>query len=822
MHAARRSGEAWIPANSLTEAGASQERARATLDAIDSAAPATSSSRPSTQPPPTRRRSASGDRWRRFVQDPRWFAGPVGRRRFRLTLERGVIVFATGVFTTGLVATLGTTLGLFRVLAPVIWLVWLAALGLATAAAATRRLQPEFERADLIALGMALVLALSAGVMHHRYLAAQADIGFYATDAIASASTGSRVLSGPYDHLLPGFNSDETGSRVSGMFGYSSLAALFVFLFGAYAGAWANLPLTFITTLALYSVARNFAGRLGALVGIGFWGTSLLTIWMSRWLMTENAAGATFWVGVLLMLSLARRWDSARAFCLLIALLYGAIARIESFVVIAWFVIVLVVCHRTTILSWLRVAARLPQTIRAHPLIAGAAFIGFAGIVAFLTQLLRSLPRDYVSGSITIGLQVLRGRPAADALDVPTTGPGPNWGDYALRYEWDSVSAYYLPWFLLVAVLGIALGIARRRPILFTLLLCVPYFAFIMIPPVTTAHPWFLRRLWVAVIPWMFLAAGAAVDPLRLAWRWPRRFGMRRESNLTIAAVGLVCLLFLGAMNVSISSHIATKREEDGVQTAVPLILAEVPAGAAIILDDDVSQYSGVLRFEHDGPVVPWFNRRVESFFASLDAAEQGNGAVLLRVPAANRSFLTSDTRGFGTSIILNTTVENPPRRDFRTYIASPPLEQGYEPLANYLKRDVPPIEWHTVRFQFQVAQLKEPVFLSKNMQLEDEQWGRSPDGIVAIAAPSSILLDTSHFRAEVIETFHLGVHLVYVQNGGPKEVRADDGSLLATLPSDGSGRLANASIPLPTPLRITEIQLPQGTAIRGMLLDLA
>ena len=771
------------------------------------------------------RRSSGPPRWlENFLANPRWFDQEPTPRRFRLSLERATLILAAVLFGSGMLTVLAASTGTFRILAPILWFAWAIVLLSFPVAVALRRIRFEGDYGDLVALAAALVMALSAGALHHYYYASQADIGFYVSDATATATTGGRILDGPYDFLLPGFTHTPAGAKASAMFGYSSLAAMFTYAFGMFATPWINGPLAFIGVLAIYRVARQLSGPIGSMFAVALWGTSLLTVWMSRWTMTENAAIPAFWVAVLLGLALWNKWDGLRAALLLGTLVFGALTRPDGIMVLAWFLLVFAIRYRPLVLASIHVLRTDPR-YRPHyrrVLIGSAVALLVFIPAAFLV--FRALPTEYLVAGFGFAVQVLQFRAVADAPDVPTTGPSPNWGDYALRFEWDSAVQYFLPWMLLVGILGVALRLIPWRRALVIALFCAPFLLFVFMPPVTTAHPWFMRRLWIAFIPFIFILAGTSLDPMRFAWRWPRRVTRRVEDPRPMAAIVpiLIAFLFIG-LNFQVTLPVAFKREQDSVVPASKVILDFLPPGSTVIVDEEVVEYASVIRFHHDGPVVPWFNNRAQSFFASVRASDEGNGTVIIRIPASNRNFIDIDARGAVKAELHNATVENTVRRDFRNYLSRPPLPQGYTPLAQYLEDDVPSNRWVVGTQPYQLILTAEPTFIQKNIKFDPNHWGRGPLGVHAVGSPSALTINLSKFRADILQSSPLSLHMVYVQNGTePRNVTAPGrAEPLAVLPSDGSDTLREISIPLPSPMNLTTIHLPKGTILRGILMDL-
>lgn len=741
-----------------------------------------------------------------------------------MSLERGTLLLAAILFGSGIATVLAASTGTFRFLAPLLWVVWALVPVSFFAAAVLRRLRFEGDWGDLAALAIALVMAFSAGAFHHHYYATQADIGFYVTDAMATATTGSRILHGPYDGLLPGFTFTDEGAKASAMFGYSSLGAMFAYAFGMFATPWVNAPLAFLGVLALYRVARNLAGPIGATIAILLWSTSLLTVWMSRWTMTENAAIPAFWISVLLTLHLWKKWDLPRATVLLVSLLFGALVRPDGILILAWFPLLLLVRYRLALVTILRLLRRDPRYKREARITLVATAAAVAVLVPLGFILARALPLVYLQSAARLASGFFRHGVIADSHDVPTSGPSPNWGDYALRFEWDSSVPYFLPWILLIGLIGLVLRLVPWRRALLIALFCAPYLIFVFMPPVTTAHPWFMRRLWMVLIPYLFVLAGSTLDLKTVAWRWPERLGRGVEAPRPIvAAVAFVVALLFIALNAQMTLPVAFKREQDSVEPTSHVILDFVPAGAAVIIDEEVVEYASAVRFHHDGPVVPWFNARALSFFASIRASDEANSTVIIRIPASNRNFIDVDAQGAVRAEFHNATIENTVRRDFRNYIARPPLAQGYAPLGQYLQDSVPPNEWVVATQTFQMLETSQPTVIQKNVQFDPEDWERGPLGLVAKEPQSALTIDLSKFRRDILDSAQLFLHMVYVQTGTDARTITVPGRAepLGVMESDGSQTLRDLSIPLPSPMTVSTIHLPAGTVVRGILMDL-
>lgn len=764
------------------------------------------------------------ERTRSIFQSERWTSPDpaTGDRRFVLSLERGALLLAGGVFAAGLASATAATLGLFRLVAPVILLVLAGLIGLLVVAAVRGRVMLRGDGHDLLALCLALIAAASAGLLHHHYFAGQADIGFYVSDANIIAQTGGRFLDGLHDVTLPGFEATPSGARVTAMFGYTSLGALFVYAAGPFAVPWVNAPLAFITSLMLYIVGRRMGGGLGGVAGLLLWHASFLTLWLSRWVMTENAALATLWTGIVLFLSVWKTWDPLRVALLLVTLGFAAIVRPEGSLVAAWLVLLLVLRHRRGLIAASRRAARVVRANRGRLVAVGAAAAIGAVMVALLVS---ALPFAYLRAGLDLAMDVGRGRPAADAVDVPTDGPSPNWGDVALRYEWESAVAYGIPFFAIPLVLGLATRLVRPRVVGLVALALVPYALFIFMPPVTTAHPWFMRRLWVGLVPFLFVGAGASVDPWRAGFRWPVRSRARDEPRVALMGVSILVLSALLFVQFDASGAYLARREQDSVQPVMTLLEPYIGPQSAILVDEGAVQYAPMLRFGASDAVVGWFNQRPLSFEHSFAAADAAETTYLLRASLGQNTFASDPG---GATMIANFTAEfsNPPRRDFRVYIANPPMAQGYAPLASYLEDDVPPTGWEAAERRFELLEARSPLVLVKHVHFEPGQWVRTTDGMQAIASPSALVFNLTQIRPDILQNSALSVYIAYPQLWtDDRPLYGYDGTfrpLNDTLRSDGTGTLRIVAIALPRPMTYQAVAVPAGTVVRGALLDLS
>ncbi len=740
--------------------------------------------------------------------------------KLALGVDRVLLLFGILLFASGIVATVAAAAGLFRIVAPLVFLVWVSCIGAIGFEVARRNVKWNGDGADLIGLCLAFLVAIMTAVFHHVFFQGQFDTAFYNSDAYLIATTGGRDLhGGPEDSLLPGFTSvGENTVRADVMFGYSSLAAYFVLLGGYWAGPLVNVPLSFLTALSLYVVGRRLSSPVGALVGVAFYELSFVTLWLSRWTMTENASTAVFWFSAVIVLKLWHHWEASLLGPLAIALAFGALARPEGIFVAGFAVLVLVANQWKILFAWVRkFSVTQPQKRRRI-----VAFSVLAAVGVVLAVLLPNLPAEYLKANWQNARHVLTGRVIADAPDVPTTGPSPNWGDYALRYQWDSSVAYGFHWLLLAGLLGFALGILRRRPVLIIASAALPYLAFVLMPPVTPFHPWFMRRLWIAFIPLVFLLGGgtlgAALEKGIAALPKPahRVKGLGGTSRVVAGVVALSILLLLADQG----QPFVFGREYDASPETTAWLAEKIPVGGCLLADQDVVGYGIPLRFVEERRVIPYFNALEQSFMQSFAVADAGSPCFLLTFKTALPVLaLEVDENGSAAAYEKQISLSTAPRENLRPYLQSPPLEQGYAPLGDYLRRQVPPQELLDLRIHLSLIEARNPIVLLKGAEANSSDWERRDDGLHSIAANATMRIPLTSFSDLARNV--TGLTVVVVQNAMDAQLGVWIGGEFR-LPdsSQGSddGNLTLHRFRLAPRVGVDTIGFPKDTALRGVM----
>lgn len=601
-------------------------------------------------------------------------AGWLPRVRRECASVAPLTLYAYGVVSSialvALFATLGARVGLLRPAAPVLLLLITAAFAWPLAVPRARERLAHLPAWDKTAIGLVVFMALITAIHLHASFAVYDTDVYLGTAAWAGLTGQSAWPAGPYDHTVPSFHLNGGAITSSGAPGYAMFLAAFASVFGPWNALWGNVVLIAGGLLAFARIADHLVGKWFAVAGLGLLCVSFFTMWYARWGMSENLAFALFWGGALAIASPGS--VRVRGAVLAVCLAGLSAARPEGLFVAIWMGLVAV----------------FAQAGSPRQRIALAFGVTGAGLAAALL-----VPRAYIAGGISRVQELLRFRPVADEAAVPVTGPGPNWGDYAWRYVADSWNAYGLGWILL-GILVTLFALRGWRRLAITAALAAPYLVFLAMPPITTGHPWFMRRYWVALLPLMFLALAAGTHMLaQRSWRRPLQGRLRLgQAGARWIAVAVVTAAILG-QGVASLPHVG-HRADDGVRAQVEGVLAHVPAHANLVLDQDATVASTWFRVLH-GPTVAVAHSDL-SLAQHLELWTSIPGPVyVLRGPGDPALHLAaSPILEHVTTVRFHQQDLTSSRTDHKLYIAFPPLAQGYDPLATYLRDQVPPRGW--------------------------------------------------------------------------------------------------------------------------------
>lgn len=733
----------------------------------------------------------------------------------QVSVGRGTLAFGVVVFGSGTVLAVGAALSVFYAALVLVLAAWVVAAGFLVKALMDHRVTVTGDRYDLIALVVAVGFAFLNGALHHVSFEGQSDQGFYAADAYKIAQTGQRNFEEPFDNLRPGFETVGNVTRARVMFGYTSLAAVVALAGGFWAIPLVNIPFGLTTSISLYLVGRRLGGPLAGLIPQALYGASFVTIWLSRWILTENASTAVFWYVAFLVTAAPSEWSRRYVAAILVALTYGALSRPEGSIFAVAAVLTMIFVHRTKIATRSREILADPVRRRRAFIATGASlFVVLLGIVGFFL----TVSTGYLLAGAQLLSIVLRGRAASDAIDVPVTGPGPTWGDYALRYEWESAQQYFLGWFLLVGVIGVAAGLVRRRTAAILAALVSPYLIFVVMPPVTTFHPYFMRRLWIAFVPLAILLAGATLGAA-FAKKLPVRLARKSVTAGSLRIVAAAILAVASLVTLDTAHPFYLEREDDGSKQATAWLNSVVPPGDCIIADTTISGWPLVAEQLGGQIVIGFFNNLPQPFHHSF-YAEQGRTCYLLRPLDADYEVMGTDLEGGHRASTQTLAVHAPPRQNHRSYLQHPPLTDGYDPLADYLREMVPPTTFRSREIGLELIRLESPIFLEKTAHLEPSQWNRTAEGLVAVVDKARVNLPLGHVSPDLRDRVGFRVHVVF--GGEPASFVRGRGAGNATMQLqrewEGDGFTSQVFF-LSAPVVISRLEFPVGTVLRGVMI---
>lgn len=704
-------------------------------------------------------------------------------------------VLGLGVFITLCVAvlTMAAHFGVFHMFQPVAWAALALALSWPVIPAGRRFVQrrhmASWDMTDRVAVGLASFFAIITASRIHASLSIY-DTDIYLTTAAWIARTGSLAWPlGPYDGLLAGVATSGGYLHTAASPGYPVMLALAATAMGPFQAAAVNAFLVPVGLLALYAASRRLMGAGGALLGMVLVGSSFFTWWYARLAMTENLV---FSIVAWMVLASYLGGRIALPLVCLGAIALG-VSRPEGVFVGAW------------MLGVHAVAARRHAKGGTAARISKAALGAGVALVAALTV----VPWPYIVGGLRRALLLLGGHVASDDPGVPVTGPSPHWGDYALRYVVDSWNAYGLLW----TVAGVALGVVWLRgwrAFGRWAALVAPFVIFLVMPPVTTAHPWFMRRYAVALIPVVLVAAAFALTKLHAgSWRWKWWVLGQRARRWAVLVLALA-LMWPGLA----VAPVFPEAVDDGTAQVIERLSA-LDDEALIILDQDAQVYALWLRLNH-GPHVlaPSLDTPIATWLRVLAAVDTSRHVYLVQGPLPPEAHLVRATPlSEPTMMHFETRELVAQRMEFKSYLAYPPLAQGYAPLATYVETQLPPTRLGTQGFSYTVREMKTPL---------EVYYGAHPEGNWTPHGGTWIAGQQARWQPDwpaFGETFpdHV-LHVAYLQHASVR-VTLDDGTFVGDLPSDGSGSLAVVSLAVPGPMTAAPIHVSEGAHIRGLIL---
>ena len=336
--------------------------------------------------------------------------------------------------------------------------------------------------------------------------------------------------------------------------------------------------------------------------------TSFAQIWWAREVMAESTLGAFTWLSAWALLSWRATGDWRWSFLGALGAVAGLFTRADGVLLAGGVALVLLLSRkgpgRLVALGLLTLGC---MAYAAHAVViaptylsltygaftasraqAGIAVVLVAGLLLLLIRMARgrSWVRPLEDGLRRAGLPL---RLVATALLIAVglllvTGVAPGVGREPTAGAPSPLAWLpgYLPWpFLALAGFGLlAVFWGRHWSTLWPLLLLggIPALFYLPDPLVTGDHPWMVRRLVPAAIPFLALLAALGATELYRAKGFFRRFHLGRQ----LVAAGLFGL-GLGLAVIQIQSLITTPRNGSGIAVGLDAIASLVPPNAVVV-----------------------------------------------------------------------------------------------------------------------------------------------------------------------------------------------------------------------------------------------
>jgi len=488
---------------------------------------------------------------------------------------------------------------------------------------------PAASRGGLIVAAVLVLVAVVNGALHHGVPIGRDNMG-YLSAAVKLTDTGSLKFYDPLSTAYSPYREIENDVYTSQFLpGYIAWLGAHNVVGGVPLALGGNTLLVLLTLISLFLLGREFSGdRRAGVITITLFMTSYATLWFTRRTNSENLFMALIWGGAWLFIDgvRKRRLGSLGLGFFLYALL--PIVRPEGLAYTAAFLIATVVAlvrmKVSEFGSYLgysigAIAAIAAVAVsRAYDAMYGGTYYEYA--VKIAGNLLTFLYRNHVlTGIIVVGMMMtgaawlyrwkLRDRIHVRRFAVLALGAvgfllglgliasrvwlssvqQVDWSQYKAQYVLENFAYYML---IPIAIIGIV-GLFRRGfPRIFFVvpILILPAFAFLIDPSIAVDQPWFMRRYYATVIPFLALAAGVALV----------RILTRRRSVLIVAALLVV-------LNLSVVWPVLTFREYRGIEPQLQAFAQRFSEDDLILMEPgwDWQQWAYALHYLYGANVLP-------------------------------------------------------------------------------------------------------------------------------------------------------------------------------------------------------------------------
>jgi len=358
------------------------------------------------------------------------------------------------------------------------------------------------QKQDIIAGIIIVVLVLGNIVFHHITLWGGHDHGVYVFSAIKLSESGSLLWDDYILRQFDGFIPTRDGLYTTHFLpAYVSYLAIFYSIGGIILLFAANSLLFFLTLSTLYLIGKKifYSSKVG-LITIMFFGISYVTVWFSRRTLSENLAMFLLWFGIFLFIYYTQRRKFAWVFLSIIPVSILPLTRPEG---LAFLIVFLIGIISVLSLQLLNKHIKLPEVLDHKSIVSIFFLIISIFSYTYYISSINIIPVYYCKDALSEITQIfIINEQNLTRLQHPT------YRDFVHRYIFDVFLAYNLVPLVVIGVVGFLKVINNKKlkiPILLLVFLMSPSFIFLYDPNINWVHPWFMRRYYPYLIPFIFM-----------------------------------------------------------------------------------------------------------------------------------------------------------------------------------------------------------------------------------------------------------------------------------------------------------------------------
>lgn len=368
------------------------------------------------------------------------------------------------------------------------------------------RIRITISKHDYLALFLIVLFCLLTLYYFHEPFAGGRDDGVYANLGTYISKNFSYKIKDDIVRTYPGFLMVRNTLTSEFYLGYPAWIAVFINLFGIKNISFVNIPLIFIGVVALYFFSKEISTPKSAIIAITLLMTSYPFNWFTRKTFSENLLFMLFWLGALCLIKVYKNKNGIYFYIILVSIGTSLVTRVEGLFYLGALIIVLVLFNikgyfRTIYLYIFLLLIIIPSIY--YYIVIDPRY--FTMIISKISGLLKILGINSTQSTLN------------QTSDIPAeTSIIENKQTYFALYLLNQYNFY-------IFILSIPLALIhdffrdnkkKAYTIVFTLLLLLPNFIFLIKPNINYDQPWFLRRYMPVILPFgivMFSKLGSSI-----------------------------------------------------------------------------------------------------------------------------------------------------------------------------------------------------------------------------------------------------------------------------------------------------------------------